>query len=85
MVVYGKLYRDDGYKEGGGRGWEGNNSRSGVYAWGNQVSECCDFGLVGSDILTDSGDRHPKAFSCSITYRSEQTRRLVADAKMGSL
>jgi hypothetical protein len=51
MVVYGKLYRNDGYQEGGGRGWEGNNSRSGVYAWGNQVNECCDFGLVGSDIL----------------------------------
>jgi len=29
--------------------------------------------------------RHPKPFLCSITYRSEHTRQLVADAEMGSL
>jgi len=29
--------------------------------------------------------RHPEDLSCSIAYRSEQSRQLVADAKMGSL
>ena len=56
MVGYGKRYRNDGYQEGGGWRWEGNNSRGGVSAWGNQVNERCDFGLAGSKILISATD-----------------------------
>ena len=52
MVVHGKLYCNDGYREGGGqRRREGNNPYGGVYARGNQVNYCYDFGLVGSKVL----------------------------------